>query len=184
MMIPMDTTTPTLPAGIDVRPARPGDLPGLQAMVERCSPDTLHRRFHGVVGSGARRELERIAHPTGRHRSWVAVDGDGDVHGTSTLAWGHDGEVEVAFLVEDDHQRRGLGRALAGVAAEEARAAGVPQVEAIVQPDNRRALRFLRAVAPGLSMRFADGSTVATIALAPPAAAIPPISTPGTREAA
>jgi hypothetical protein len=43
------------PAHLHVRPARPSDLPALEAMVERSSADTLYRRFHGAVGSGAKR---------------------------------------------------------------------------------------------------------------------------------
>ncbi|HMJ77838.1 MAG TPA: hypothetical protein VK507_17795, partial [Iamia sp.] len=76
--------TLTHPAGIDVRPAGHPDLPALHDLLERCSPETLYRRFHGVAGAGARRELERIAAPTDRHRSWVAVGPDGVVHGTGT----------------------------------------------------------------------------------------------------
>jgi GNAT superfamily N-acetyltransferase len=158
--------TLTHPAGIAVRPAAHPDLPALVAMVERCSLETVYRRFHGVLGSGARRELTRIAAPTDRHRSWVAVGPDGAVHGTATLAWGRDGSVEVAFMVEDARQRCGIGRALVTAALAEARRAGLGAVTATIQGDNIPASLFLRAIAPDRSMRFDGGDLVATVPLA------------------
>ena len=162
----MDVTL-TAPAGISVRPARPSDLPALRDLFDRCSPETLYKRFHGVAGLTTRREMDRIASPTPTHRSWVAVGPDGAVHGTATLAWGRAGEVEVAFLVEDGHRRRGIGRALVAAAGREAAARGVPEVRAVIQGDNVGASRFLRAVVPDVSLRFADGMTVGSIPVAP-----------------
>lgn len=158
----MDTTL-THPAGITVRAARPSDLPALHALLDRCSRDTLHRRFHGVVGRSVRRELARIAAPTATHRSWVAVDHHGAVRGTATLAWSRSGEVEVAFLVEDGFRRRGIGRALVTAAGHEAAAQGVATVQAHIQGDNAVAARFVRAVVPDASLRFQDGMTLGRI---------------------
>lgn len=140
----------------EVRPARPGDLPALTALTERCSFDTLYRRFHGATGTPLRRELARAATAADGHRSWVAV-ADGEVRGIATLAQGRSGDVEVAFLVEDGWQRRGLGRALARRLRAEASGAGHRDLVAMVQADNDRAIRFVRAVAPGTSVRF-DGA--------------------------
>jgi GNAT superfamily N-acetyltransferase len=159
--------TLTHAAGIEVRPARRTDLPALKALLGRCSPETLYRRFHGVAGAGARRELERIAAPTDRHRSWVAVGSDDVVHGTGTLARGRNGTVEVAFVVEDAQRRRGIGRALVAAARAEARRAGLVTVDATIQGDNVAATHFLRAVVPGVALRFVDGDMVATLPVGP-----------------
>lgn len=140
-----------------VRSAAPTDLDLLRAMVERTSPTTLRRRFHDAAGRPVQRELARIASPTPSHRSWVALAADGQVHGTATLAWARAGTVEAAFLVEDAWFRRGLGRALFGALAIEAARARVATVLATVQADNDRAVRFLRAVAPGAHPRFVGG---------------------------
>jgi N-acetylglutamate synthase-like GNAT family acetyltransferase len=165
----MDTTL-TQPAGITVRAARPSDLPALHSLLDRCSRETLYRRFHGVVGRSVRREVARIATPTATHRSWVAVDRHGAVRGTATLAWARDGEVEVAFLVEDGFRRRGIGRALVAAAGREAAARGVDEVLAHIQGDNATAARFVRAVVPDASLRFRDGMTVGTLPVAAPRA--------------
>ena len=136
------------------RRARPTDERALAALLARCSPDTLYRRFHGAVGSAVKHEVRRMANPTGRHRSWVVIAG-GEIRGTATLAWGSDGVVEAAFLVEDAWARRGMGERLFQAIAEEARRIGVAEVTAWVQGDNEPARRFLRAMAPDAQMRFA-----------------------------
>lgn len=158
-----------------VRPARPADLAALEALVARCSPETVYRRFHGAVGAAASRELRRIAAPSDRHRSWVAEGGDGALHGTATLAWGRDGSVEAAFLVEDSWFRHGVGRALFGAVAGEAVRAGLPAVTAWVQADNERARRFFRAVAPEAQTSFAGGGE---LQITVPVRAVPPGAAP------
>lgn len=101
-----------------IRPTRPADEAALTAMLARCSPDAVRRRFHGAVGASATAELRREANWSPTHRSWVAAartvdrtvdraadragsDGRRDgprgeayaevhaaVHGVITLAWG------------------------------------------------------------------------------------------------
>jgi GNAT superfamily N-acetyltransferase len=165
----------SVPSDTVVRRAGPADLGPLVALFERCSRDTIYRRFHGAAERPIRRELGRIAAPTATHRSWVAVDAHGAVHGTATLAWARTGAVEAAFLVEDTWFRRGLGRSLFAALGAEAARAGAPAVVATVQADNDRAVRFLRSVAPGIRPRYVGGAelqvTVPLDAAAPAAAA-------------
>lgn len=153
---------------VTIRPAGPGSRSALDALVERCSTDTLYRRFHGTASGPIRHELDRIAAPTTDHRSWLAVSpADGEVHGTATLAWGPAGP-EVAFVVEDAWRRRGLGRRLFAAVLAEAARAGAGTVGATVQADNDRALRFVRAVAPGVVSRYAGGNEVEVRVPVPP----------------
>jgi ribosomal protein S18 acetylase RimI-like enzyme len=144
----------SFPTDVEVRPAEPGDLPALHALLDRCSLDTRYRRFHGGGEPAHRRELERVARPTAAHRSWVAIGPDGEVHGTATLAWAGSGQADVAFLVEDAWFRRGLGRALFAAVAAEAMAAHQPVIVATILADNERAIRFLRAMAPRADVRY------------------------------
>ena len=137
--------------------ARPDDLEGLRAFAGRCSPETLHRRFHGVGSRTVERELRRVAVPTPNYRSWVAVDDGGNLRGTATLARSRSGAAEAALLVEDAWFRRGAGRALVAELGAHARRRGLDPIVARVQADNERALRFLRAVVPGARIRF-DGA--------------------------
>jgi GNAT superfamily N-acetyltransferase len=170
------------PAQMTVRPARPGDRVALGALVDRCSAETLYRRFHGPVTATVAHELDRIAAPGPDHRSWVAVSpGDGTIHGTATLAHTPLGTSEAAVLVEDGWRRAGIGRRMLAALAVEARRAGTPEINATVQADNEGALRFLRSIAPGLRSRWAGGTEVevalpvASLPAVHPAAPIAPI---------
>ena len=160
------------------------DLDALRSFVERCSPETLYRRFHGAARRAMQTELGRIARSADDHRSWVAVAAD-EVRGTATLATSsRTGATEMALLVEDAWFRRGVGRALVERLRAHARQAGVDAITAWVQADNERALRFIRAVAPEASIRFAGGAELEVrIPIAPAAAAALPSSL-GSRRAA
>lgn len=147
----------------EVRPAEPGDLPALQALLDRCSTETRYRRFHGGAERAHRRELERVSRPTPSHRSWVAVDPDGAIHGTATLARDPRGQADVAFLVEDAWFRRGIGRALFAAVAADAVAGRETAVVATILADNERAVRFLQAVAPGAQFRYVGYTEVEVV---------------------
>jgi GNAT superfamily N-acetyltransferase len=180
----METTTTEHP--LLVRPARPDDLTRLMQMLDRCSPETLYRRFHATTTEPMRREIERVAAPATHeiHRSWVAVGGDGAVRGTGTLAWRgrDDATPEIALLVEDAWFRRGIGRALVGRMAAEARRSGAATIVAWVQGDNLRAVRFLRAVSPDARIGFDRGELAVTIPVAPVVPALATLApTPGPR---
>jgi RimJ/RimL family protein N-acetyltransferase len=150
-----------------VRPARADDREALAAMTERASNDTLWRRFHGAGRRVVERELDRIAHPTDAHRSWVALSPDGAIHGTATLARGRDGTVEAAFLVEDTWFRRGIGRTLFAAIALDARRSGVHEVVARVQADNERAIRFLRCLRADSRATFVGDGEVEVVVPVP-----------------
>jgi GNAT superfamily N-acetyltransferase len=169
-------------AGMTIRPSTPGDEPALHALVDRCSPGTLVRRFHGGGVGPAHREMGRVASRTPTHRSWVAEAG-GVIHGAGTLAWARPGaaSAEAAFLVEDAWFRRGVGRGLYAAMAAEARREGIA-VTASVQADNERAIRFLVGVAPGARPRYAgDGLVEITF---PPASAVVSLPTSAPRRKA
>jgi len=180
----METTSRTLPVSLSVRPSGPGDLERLDAFVDRCSPATLYRRFHGAGERPARREMARVAAPSATHRSWVAVSPGGDIRGVATLAWGPDGTVEAAFVVEDDWAGRGVGRTLLVALLDAARRAGLPTLRAMVQADNERAVRFLYAVVPGVRSRYAgDAEIEVTLPVTPAVATTVPTAVP-SQEAA
>jgi RimJ/RimL family protein N-acetyltransferase len=163
----MEQTTTEHP--LRLRPARPDDLQRLGEMLERCSPETLYRRFHGTTHEPMRHEMQRVAAPATheRRRSWVATSDDGTVRGTGTLAWHDDGTPEIALLVEDAWFRRGVGRSLIDRLAGDARRSGAAVIVARVQGDNLRAVKFLRAVAPGARIAFDSGELAITIPIEP-----------------
>ncbi|GGO84096.1 GNAT family N-acetyltransferase [Wenjunlia tyrosinilytica] len=156
----------TLPAGHDltIRRAGPEDLKAALAMHERCSPRTLQRRYHGPVPD-ADRYLTHLLSP--RYGQTLAVEAaTGRIVALAHLLW--DGEeTEVALLIEDGWQRRGVGqellRRLVGMAAE----AGCASVYAITQSDNTGMVAAMRHLGLPLDYQVEDGTLVITARLTP-----------------
>ncbi|MFG2907121.1 GNAT family N-acetyltransferase [Kitasatospora sp. NPDC048286] len=160
----------SLPDGTELllRPAGPADRAAALAMHGRCSPAALRLRYHGPVRD-AGRYLDHLLDP--RHgRSLVVTAPDGRVVALGHLMW-DDGEAELAVLVEDAWQRRGLGLALLRRLSAVARAAGVGTVYAVTHGDNAGLIAAMRRLDAPLDFRAEDGTLVitATLAAADPA---------------
>ncbi|MFC9292204.1 GNAT family N-acetyltransferase [Streptomyces sp. NPDC057052] len=163
-----------LPEGnaITVRRADPGDLAAAKAMHERCSPRTLGMRYHGPVGD-ADRYLNHLLSP--RFGRTLAVQTpSGRVVGLGHLLWDGD-ETEVALLVEDEWQRRGIGAELLGRLVAMAVEAGCESVYAVTQASNTGMVAAMRGLGLPLDYQIEEGTLVITARLDTTAA--------GTRQA-
>lgn len=163
----------TLPEGneITVRRARPEDLPAALEMHRRCSPSTLAMRYHGPVPD-AGRYLSHLLNPR-FGRTLTVQTASGRLVGLGHLLW--DGEEnEVALLLEDAWQRRGIGsellRKLVGLAEE----AGRGSVYAVTRSTNTGMVATMRGLGLPLDYQVEDGTLVITATL--PVAAVPPPS--------
>lgn len=151
----------TLPEGnpITVRRAGAGDLAAARAMHSRCSARTLAMRYHGPVAD-AERYLDHLLGP--RFGRTLAVEtASGRLVALGHLLW--DGEeTEVALLVEDAWQRRGIGaellRRLVGMAAD----AGSASVYAITQASNTGMVAAMRGLGLPLDYQIEEGTLVIT----------------------
>jgi GNAT superfamily N-acetyltransferase len=104
----------------------PAASEALFAMLTRCSPKTLYRRFHGVTDGTYHAEQVLASAPCGD--SFVAWNG-GECVGLADIHV--DGETaDVGILVEDAWQRQGVGAAL---------------LRAALRRVHERRSRFLRA---------------------------------------
>jgi GNAT superfamily N-acetyltransferase len=144
-----------LPDGAEllVRPADADDTEAVRRLHGRCSVATLGRRYPGGPPSGAR--LRRLLTPAGG-LTMVGQHGDEVVATASLVVEGDLGEV--ALLVEDAWQRRGVGTALLRRLLEYARQAGSAAVTAHGGADNAAMLRTLRRAGTGTVDR--DGEMV------------------------
>ncbi|NBE85019.1 GNAT family N-acetyltransferase [Micromonospora rubida] len=198
-----DQVTLVLPDGAElvVRPSGADDLAGVLELHERCSARTRQRRYLSGAALPAPARLRRLLEPTQgltlvatatatgsgatatgsgatTTGSGGAVIGSGGaaepvVAMANLLAEGD--EAEVALLVRDDWQRRGLGTALLRRLVGHAERAGLVALQLHVQAENVPMLRTLARLArPTAAER--DGSVVTvTVPLAAAPVPVPPV---------
>lgn len=155
-----DDAEPATAAQVAVRPFAVGDLPALGNMLSRCSDDTIRARTLGGSRAFARRELEEL--PLRERQATRAAWLDGRMIGVASLLFDM-GEAEIAVLVEDTWQRRGVGTALAGHLREVALLHRVRAVHATVGVTTVGALLLLHRNCPGVDLSPpADGLITAT----------------------
>ena len=154
----------TLPGGnaITVRRADGADLAAARAMHERCSAHTLRMRYHGPVGD-ADRYLDHLLSPR-FGRTLAARTASGRIVGLGHLLWDGD-ETEVALLVEDAWQRRGVGAQLLGRLVAMAVEAGCESVYAVTQASNTGMVAAMRGLGLPLDYQIEEGTLVVTARL-------------------
>ena len=128
-----------------IRLARPEDTEGVAQMHDRCSDATRYQRYFSPVTDWREDQLRRIA---GGHRgaTLVAVNWRGDIVGLGNVfpdRPGDTGTAEIAVIVEDAWQGRGLGGRLLGHLVELARRQGFEEVVALVLASNSGMVRLL-----------------------------------------
>ncbi|MFC3505410.1 GNAT family N-acetyltransferase [Micromonospora krabiensis] len=143
-----EQVTLVLPDGAEltVRPAVADDLPGVLDLHEACSARSRHRRYLGGSAPTPAR-LRRLLEPARGHTLVAATTGsDGSTESLVAMAnlLGEGDEAEVALLVRDDWQRRGLGSALLRRLARHADQAGYAALVLHVQAENGPMLRTVR----------------------------------------
>ncbi|UZI33877.1 GNAT family N-acetyltransferase [Streptomyces sp. VB1] len=162
--VPRSEDVLTLPEGneITVRRADHGDLAAARAMHDRCSQRTLGLRYHGPVAD-ADRYLDHLLSP--RFGRTLAVQtASGKLVALGHLLWDGD-ETEVALLVEDDWQRRGIGSELLGRLVALAVEAGCDSVYAVTQSHNTGMVAAMRALELPLDYQIEEGTLVITARL-------------------
>ncbi|WP_374225602.1 N-acetyltransferase family protein, partial [Streptomyces sp. Vc74B-19] len=156
----------TLPEGgdISVRRADTADLEAARAMHERCSSETLRRRYHGPVGDSGRYLSHLLSPRFGR--TLAAQTASGRVVALGHLLWDGD-ETEVALIVEDAWQRRGVGAELLSRLVGMAVEAGCAHVYAVTQASNTGMVAAMRGLGLPLDYQVEEGTLVITALLTP-----------------
>ncbi|MET7617146.1 GNAT family N-acetyltransferase [Streptomyces sp. NPDC005408] len=162
--IPRSEDVLTLPEGneITVRRADQGDVQAAKAMHDRCSDRTLSLRYHGPIGD-ADRYLNHLLSP--RFGRTLAVQtASGKLVALGHLLWDGD-ETEVALLIEDAWQRRGIGSELLGRLVDLAVEAGCESVYAVTQSSNTGMVAAMRSLGLPLDFQIEEGTLVITARL-------------------
>ncbi|MER6521711.1 GNAT family N-acetyltransferase [Streptomyces sp. NPDC001553] len=162
--VPRSQDVLTLPEGneITVRRADGSDLAAARAMHDRCSERTLGLRYHGPVGD-ADRYLGHLLSPR-FGRTLAATTASGKLVALGHLLWDGD-ETEVALLIEDDWQRRGIGSELLRRLLSMAVEAGCDSVYAVTQASNTGMVAAMRGLGLPLDYQIEEGTLVITARL-------------------
>ncbi|WP_170991106.1 GNAT family N-acetyltransferase [Herbidospora galbida] len=131
--------------GIDLvtRPMTLDDAQGVREMHERCSPESLRSRYFGPVPRLSDAVMRLFTDPERGTTLVTQVSGEGGIVAMTNLMDLAPGEAEVAMLVEDRWQGRGLGRVLMGCALALAPSRRVRVITASVYAANTRMLSIL-----------------------------------------
>ncbi len=151
-------------AEISLRPIRPEDETEWRAMLQRCSPESLHSRFRTVFKEATHEMATRFCFlDYDRELAFVAQetlggklpDADAPILGVGRLVTDADRHVaEFAILVEDAWQGRGLGLEIATHCMNVARDWGVQRIVAETRVDEPRMRGILDAL--GFAMHEPD----------------------------
>ncbi|MGW0199027.1 N-acetyltransferase family protein [Nonomuraea sp. NPDC003201] len=127
---------------VTVRPLTSIYREAVRDLHDRCSPESRRFRYFTSMPALPARTFDRLCD---RSRGFSLVAGhDGQVVAMANLMFTPDpGIAEMAFLVEDRWQGRGLGTAMARMLVRSARDLGYAEVKATMLSDNARMRRLL-----------------------------------------
>jgi len=128
--------------GITIRPLRNGETGAVQAVFDRLGPRSRLLRFGGAKTVLTAYDLEHLARVDADHHVLVALH-KGQPVGIARLV--RDGSsAEVAVEVVDEWQGRRVGTLLMKRLSDDARAAGIARLHAVVDPDNTASRALMR----------------------------------------
>jgi acetyl coenzyme A synthetase (ADP forming)-like protein len=134
---------------VRLRAVRPDDADRLRDLFRRASPRSRYLRFHGHVGMLSDADIVRFT--TIDYETLfglVATLGEDDreqVIGVGHYFRTEPATAEVAFLVEDTHQGRGIATQILNALTEVARTHGIERFEAYVLGENRSMMDVFQA---------------------------------------
>ncbi|HEY4413153.1 MAG TPA: GNAT family N-acetyltransferase [Gaiellaceae bacterium] len=153
----METRALDLPHGptIVVRPLANGDVETVAAVFGRLGEESRRRRFNAAKPCLTDGDLAELARVDATHHALVAhVVGDPRPAALAQLVRTSRESAEIAFVVADEHQHRGIGSALTRMLLDDARAAGIKEITALASGENRAALALIRRSASILEVRL------------------------------
>jgi acyl-CoA synthetase (NDP forming)/RimJ/RimL family protein N-acetyltransferase len=154
---------------VQLRQIRPDDAPAIVDLHSRLSERTRYLRYFSPYPRIPERDLERFVLVDHRDReALVVVAGDRIIAVGRYERLGPDApDAEVAFVVEDAEQGRGVGSVLLEHLAEAARENGVSRFVAEVLPHNVGMLRVFADFGYQVQRRYDDGVVHLSFPIAP-----------------
>ncbi|SFF75884.1 bifunctional acetate--CoA ligase family protein/GNAT family N-acetyltransferase [Blastococcus tunisiensis] len=143
---------------VHLRPICPEDADGINGLMERSSDQTRYYRFFGPMKRLSEKDLHRFTHVDHVDRvAFVVLLGDQIVAVGRFDRYPDTDDAEIAFLVEDAHQGRGLGSVLLEHLAAAARERGIKNFVAEVLAQNSKMVRVFQDAGYKSQRSFEDG---------------------------
>ena len=140
-----------------IRPIRPEDADLMVEFYARVSPESKYYRFFAPMPELSEKDLHRFTHVDHVDRVALILTVGGRMIAVGRYDTVKPGEAEVAFLVEDAHQGRGIGQLLLEHLAQAGRERGVERFVAEVLPDNQAMIHTFRDAGYRLASGYEDG---------------------------
>jgi GNAT superfamily N-acetyltransferase len=148
---------------VGLRLARPTDQARVRAFLERLSPETRRRRFGTPLPQVSETLVRHFTLPDPRRRLIVLATAPGDggeqVAGIADAVFEGGDTGEIAFVVADELQGRGIGRLLAEAAGGLAARRGARRLKADISGGRAAALALMRRLGPTVTL-LEEGSMV------------------------
>lgn len=155
-----------------LRPIVPQDAPLLEDFHSRLSERTIYYRFFSAKRKLSEQEVRRFTVVDYDDRvALVALIG-GRLIGVARYDRLNDTDAEVAFVVEDAHQGRGIGSVLLEHIAAAARERGVRRFVAEVLAENRQMIRVFTDAGYSATRSFESGTVSLTFPIEPTALSV------------
>ena len=154
---------------VELRPLEADDRERLVRLFYRLSPESVYHRFlsplHDPIDAG----LDRLVDLDHRDREAIAAMSGGEVVGVARYFRDHDkATADLAVLVEDAWQRRGLSLVLIERLRELAERRGIEAFTATILSENRPAIRLVRRVFPNANLALDGTETNVVMPFEPP----------------
>ena len=115
---------------VQLRPVRPDDLDAHRRFLSRVGPRSLYQRFFRLKEGFSEDEVRHFTEVDYESRMALVAVHEGDIVGVGRYDVTEGRTAEVAFLVEDAYQGRGIGSLLLQHLTAYARLRGIERFEA------------------------------------------------------
>lgn len=143
---------------VDIRAATPGDEELLRRMFSRLSRESIYRRFHMPYPSVPQWAVALFMGLHGPEGEYVVAVAGNKIVGHAMYTRSEDGRTaDIGVVVEDQWQRRGIGRLLLSRLVAAAKRRRIEAFTGVVLGENRPMMRLISAVFTGVRSTVRGG---------------------------
>ncbi len=140
-----------------IRPIQPEDAELLVDFYSRVSDESKYYRFFSPMPHLSERDVKRFTQVDYVNRVALVLTSAGKMIAVGRYDAVEPGKAEVAFLVEDGHQGRGIGQLLLEHLAQAGRERGIERFIAEVLPDNQAMIHTFKDAGYRVASQYDEG---------------------------